>query len=123
MADIILRIPKNQLNHFNQDKRTTDLAFWRFSNRPQQLAVGDYIFFTRPEGIVFAAKITRLTEGEKLTDEIGSFHMFGDAGNFNACWDGRKTKSFDPPITQPNYSAPVFRYLTANEQKTLRARI
>lgn len=121
MSDIILRIPENQLVHFNEDKRTTNLAFWRFSNRPRKLTPGDYIFFTRPEGILFAAKITRLMEGEELTDEIGAIHMLGDAGNFNACWNGRRTKRFDPPITKPNYAAQGFRYLTTNEQRKLRA--
>lgn len=123
MADIILRIPADQLRHFSDDKTTTDLAFWRFSKRPIKLNSGDQIFFTRPEGIVFSATITSIMEGEELTDEINVFHMFGDAGNFNACWNGRKTRTFDPPITDINYAGRGYRYLTDQEQKKLRALI
>jgi len=60
-------------------------------------------------------------EGEALTDEINVFHMFGDAGNFNACWNGHNTQTFDPPITDINYAGRSYRYLTAPEQKKLRA--
>lgn len=122
MADIIVRIPKRQLNNFLHDKLSSGTAFWRFSKRPRKLTSRNYIFFTRPEGVVFAGRVQTIVKGDDLVDEIG-LGFVGTSGNFNAIWRGDETREFKPPVSAINYSQQGYRYLTVGEQRRLRKRL
>lgn len=114
MADIIVRIPKDQVAHFRNDKLASPISFWRFSNKPKRLNVGDYIFFTRPEGVVAGASVT------EITDAPGFVETLDPVGNWNATWKGRQTHLFDPPLADIQYAQQGYRYLTPAEQMRLR---
>lgn len=117
MSDIIVRIPETQLSHFVDDKLTSDTAFWRFSKRPRKLDDGDYIFFSLPEGVVYAGEVQAMAE---RSDLAGLDLIIDSPGNFNAFWRGDKTHKFKRPISSINYGQRGFRYLTAAEQRRLR---
>jgi len=119
MADIIVRIPENQVAHFLNDKLATDFTYWRFTFRPLKLKTGDYIFFTLPHGTSFASKVTAILSGDD--DEFSGYLDL--PGNWNAVWNGETTVKFEPPIEEINYAHRGFRYLTKSEQKKLRARL
>lgn len=122
MRDIIVRIPKKQFKHFVDDKLTSDIAFWRFSRKPKQLQVGDYIFFTVPEGVQYAGKIMKFVDGENMTEELG-LGIVGDTGHVNALIDGKKILDLGNPVTEINYAQQGFRYCTESEQQLLRQKV
>lgn len=112
MADIIVRIPQQQLRHFHDDKLTSEIAFWRFTNKPKQLNEGDFIWFTRPEGLIGGAKVIEITD--KVQDSPDR------SGKWNALWNGYDTRIFKTPITGIQYSQQGYRYLKESEQKRVR---
>jgi hypothetical protein len=112
MADIITRVPEDQLRHFLDDKMTSALAFWRFGSKPKRLAVGDYIFFTRPEGVVAGAEVIEISQRQLNTVDT--------QGNWKAIWKGTETRRIEPPISDIQYAQQSYRYATAEESERLR---
>src|SRR3954462_11243492 len=96
MADIIVRIPQRRLEHFRNDKLTSEVAFWRFAHKPKRLNVDDFIFFTRPEGVVAGAEVMEITN--KRIDSPDR------SGKWNALWTGYQTRVFNPPVANINYA-------------------
>lgn len=122
MRDIIVRIPNKQFKHFVEDKLTSDVAFWRFSRKPKQLEIGDYIFFTVPEGVKYAGKIFKFINGEDMIEELG-LGIIGDTGNVNALVEGKKILDLGNPVTEINYAQQGFKYCTESEQQLLRQKV
>lgn len=115
MSDIIVRIPADQLDHFRDDKTAYNYSFWRLSAKPLRLSVGDYIFFSRPEGVVAGAKVTEITQNVEGTPDR--------TGKWNVAWDGTRTHLFEPPVEDVQFAGRGFRYLKDDEQTRLRAAI
>lgn len=116
MTDIIVRIPEKQLNHFQDDKLNSEIAFWRFANKPKHLEVGDFIWFTRPVGLIGGAKVKEITE----RDETGFIETLDRVGKWNLLWEGRRTRIFNTPIPDIQYAQQGYRYVTPEEQRRLR---
>ena len=115
MADIIVRIPREQLEHFRNDKLRAAEAFWRFSQKPNRLKEDeDFIWFTRPEGVVAGARVL----GVVSRDYIDRMDTDDRGGKWNVVWD--ETSVLDPPVADVQYAGRSFRYLTPDEQSRLR---
>lgn len=110
--DIIVRIPAEQLAHFRDDKLTSEIAFWRFGRKPKHLNVGDFIFFSRPEGAVAGAEVIEITDRRIDSPDR--------SGKWNALWSGYQTRIFERPVKTINYAQQSYRYLTPAESKRLR---
>lgn len=116
MADIIVRIPKKQLAHFRDDKLRAPEAFWRFSSKPRRLREGeDYIWFTRPEGVIAGAQVKGVLSTVEDTDDR--------TGRWNVLWDGLDLTLLDPPVKKIQYAGRGFRYLKPEEQRRLRSTV
>lgn len=115
MSDIIVRIPKSNVRHFYDDKCNSDTAFWRFRAKPRLLRTGDFIWFTRPAGVVGGAEVTAIS---KAGD--GDIDSPDPEGKFNALWRGDETVLFVPAIAKINYGQQGYRYVTPGEQRLLR---
>ena len=116
MADIIVRIPEDQLQHFWNDKGETALtAFWRFPFRPRQAREDeDYIWFVTRAGVVAGAAIYRITD-EKIDSPDPS-------GKWNVEWIGNWMVELDPPEASVQFASRGFRYAKPEEQELLRRR-
>lgn len=112
MADIIVRIPQSQLQHFYCDKMESAVAFWRFAHKPKRLEAGDFIWFTRPAGVVAGARVLEVTQREIDTDD--------PQGAWKATWQGNATRLLDPTVADIQYAQRGYRYLTPAEQERLR---
>lgn len=112
MADIIARIPNNQVDHFYNDKLGEVTAFWRVAGKPKRLEAGDYIFFTRPQGVVAGAKIVEITDAVMDSPD--------PSGKWNIVWDSWGSSKFEPPIKDIQYAGRGYRYLKPEEQERLR---
>ncbi len=124
MADILVRIPANQIVHFFDEKMRSEMAFWRFGKRPRKLAAGDCIFFSTPDGVVAGAKLTKIADERELDETLSAEDLtrLDPSGAVNAVWPGRDTKHFSA-VTDINYAQQSFRYLTPDEQKRLRRKM
>lgn len=117
--DIIVRIPKSQVAHFWGDKTTSPVAFWRFAKKPKNLKEGDFIWFTRPEGVVAGAKVTEIVAGDDMGMVLDTVDPIA---NYNATWNGEKTISFKRPVASVQFAQQGYRYATESERKLLRAK-
>ena len=112
MSDILVRIPKSQLHHFYCEKMESPIAFWRFAHKPKRLNVGDYIWFTRPDGIVAGAPVLEVTQREIESDD--------PQGAWKIIWQGNTTRVLHPAVRGIQYAQRGYRYLTSQEQQRLR---
>jgi hypothetical protein len=112
MSDIIVRIPQRQLDHFYYDKMESPIAFWRFAHKPKQLHAGDFIWFTRPEGVIAGAQVLEVTQREVESDD--------PQGAWKATWKGNATRLLKATVADIQYAQQGYRYLSAAEQRRLR---
>jgi hypothetical protein len=112
VSDILVPIPKDQLAHFRNDKMDYGYAFWRLSSKPRQLARGDYIFFSRPEGVVASGQVLEITQKVEGSPDR--------SGKWNVVWAGKETRLFEPPVEDIQYAGRGFRYLKPSEQARFR---
>jgi hypothetical protein len=112
MADIIVRIPKDQLHHFFCDKMESRIAFWRVAHKPKRLEPGDFIWFTRPEGVIAGGEVREVTQREIESDD--------PQGAWKAVWWGDLTRLLKKPVANIQYAQQGYRYLSAEEQRRLR---
>lgn len=115
MADIIVRIPKQQLEYFRNVKLRATLAFWRFSQKPKRLNEDDdFLWFTRPEGVIAGARVLGIVGPEQMDTA-------DRPGKWNVVWED--ISQLDPPVADVQFTGRGYRYLTADEQQRLRAAI
>lgn len=117
MTDIIVRIPEGQTTHFYCDKMESQLAFWRLSAKPKRLEPDDFIWFSRPGGVVAGARVREVTDRALESSD--------PQGRWKVTWQGNSTHVFDPRETPAGvqYAGRGFRYLKPDEQERLRSAV
>lgn len=70
MADIIVTVPKDQVQHFMDIKVPAIDAWWYLGQRPKHLQPGDLIGFVFTGAIMYAATVTFIEKNESGKWEV-----------------------------------------------------
>jgi len=104
MADILVRIPKAEEDHFWEDTPVTNISWWTLSQKPRNLEAGEYIYFLQGSKVVAKALIGSIQEDELTCEQTGR-----EWKGVHICWIARDLEKLEDPVEGPKLTRG-FRY-------------
>lgn len=90
MTDILVRVPKREIEHFWEPIGPDRVAWWTLSRAPKDCGVGDTIWFQIEDEVVASAKVTFVDTEERECDSTGRAWNGVHLG-----WEGGTLKKLD----------------------------
>jgi len=94
MVDILVRVPRSEVEHFWEPITSYEVAWWTLSRCPKRCGVGDVIWFQIEDQIVARAPVTFVDRDPRECESTGRVWRGVHLG-----WDGGTLEKLETPAT------------------------
>lgn len=116
MPDIVVRVPKPELEHFWHEPPAGSDEFWTLQNTPKKLAIDEHIWFAHDGHLVARAKVSRIESGEWICSSTGRPWR-----GCHVAWAASDFQKLEPPIPLARGPVRGFAYLDESTRKDMSA--
>lgn len=92
MTDIVVRVPKTEVEHFWEEVPGATIEWWTLGRRPTRFRQGDFVFFAIGDEVVACVSGARHVSGELHSDDGRTWH--GE----HLVWPPHYFQKFDVPV-------------------------
>ena len=114
MTDVIVRVPKSEIEHFWEEVPGARIEWWTLGRRPTQFLRGDFVFFAIGDEVVACASGAYHVSGELHSDDGRTWH--GE----HLVWPVHYFQKFDRPLPLSAIGTQVPRGFAYVKDGTLR---
>lgn len=71
MSDILVRVPKGEVDHFWDEIPDGNVAWWTLSSTPRRFETGEHVYFQIGNEVVARARVEEIRVDERVCEDTG----------------------------------------------------